>query len=194
MAVDAGLTLAVHVAIAGQNLVLDYEVRNGTARDAYLLNRIYRQMPAWQMGPDVVYVELVPGTRTVRLMKKIDDLPKGVNVTAPVAPFVTPLRAGATFRERVSVPLPVREHREYSMKGPAPAGEPETAVYQNVTFTLGYYWRAEGTREETRDIRGTEVVFPIGPRGKLPEYGVLTSEPVRIDVPVVVPAPPPARK
>lgn len=188
MAVDAGLALAVHVAIAGEQLILDYEVRNETSRDAYLLNRIYRQVPAWKMGPDVVYVQLVPGTTTVRLMKKIDDLPQGVNVTAPVAPFVTPLRAGATFKERVTVPLPVHEYREYSMKGPAPAGAPETSTYRNVTLTVGYYWRSEGTREEVRDIRGTEVVFPIGPRGKLPDYGVLESEPVRVDVPVVVPA------
>jgi hypothetical protein len=194
MPIDAGLTLAAHVAITGQQLVLDYEVRNGSARDAYLLNRVFRQVPAWKMGPDVVYVELVPGTRTVRLMKKIDDLPKDVNVAAPIAPFVTPLRAGATFKERVTVPLPVREYREYSMKGPTPAGEPETAVYQNVTFTLGYYWRAEGTREETRDIRGTGVVMPIGPPGKLPEYGVLASKPILIDVPVVVPAAPPVRR
>ena len=55
-------------------------------------------------------------------------------------------------------------------------------------------YRSEGTREETRDIRGTEVVFPIGPRGKLPDYGVLESEPVRVDVPVVVPAAPRDRK
>ena len=121
---DAGLEMQARFEVAGQQLVLEYEVRNRGSRDVYLLNRLYRSTPAWQLGPDVVYVELVPGTRTVRLLKKLADLPSGVDVTAPVAPFVTPLRAGGTFRETVRVPLPVREHREYSGRGPARAGEP----------------------------------------------------------------------
>jgi hypothetical protein len=110
-----------------------------------------------------------------------------VNVTSPVAPFVTPLRAGGTFHETVRVPLPVREYLEYSMRGPRPAGEPQTAIYENVSFTLGYYVKVDGTREETRQVQGTEVVMPIGPRGTRPEFGLLESGPVRLDVPVVLP-------
>lgn len=187
MAVGVGLTLAAHVAIVDQ-LVLDYEVWNASPRDVYLLNRIYRPTPSWRMGPDIVYVELVPSTRTVRLMKKIDDLPKGVNVTAPVAPFVTPLRSGAVFKETVRVPLPVRERREYQEYARRKrAREPDTAVYPNVTFTLGYYFRAEGTREEKRDVHGMEVILPMAPRGRLAEFGLLESGPFRVDVPVVPP-------
>lgn len=184
---DAGLELHARFEVADEQLVLDYEVRNGTPRDVYLLNRLYRSTPAWQMGPDLVYIELISGTKTVRLFKKLADLPKGVNVTSPVAPFVTPLRAGGTFHETVRVPLPIREYLEYSMRGPRPAGEPKIAVYQTVTFTLGYYWKVEGTREETRQIQGTEVVMPIGPRDKRPEFGVLESGTVRLEVPVVLP-------
>lgn len=184
---DAGLELHARFEVAGEHLVLDYEVRNGTPRDAYLLNRLYRSVPTLQIAPDVVYVELVPGSRTVRLFKKLADLPEGVTVTAPVAPFVTPLRAGGTFHETVRVPLPVREYLEYSMRGPQPAGEPHTALFQNVSFTLGYYWKVEGTREETRQIQGTQVVMPIGPRDKRPEFGLLESGPVRLDVSVVLP-------
>lgn len=184
---DAGLEMHATFVIADQHLVLDYEVRNGTPRDVYLLNRLYRSMPTWHLGPDVIYIELVPGTKTVRLTKKLADLPKGVNVTSPVAPFVTPLRAGSTFHETVRIPLPVQEYLEYSRRGPRPASETPTAVFQNVSFTLGYYWRVEGTREETRQIQGTEVVMPIGPRDKRPEFGLLASDPVQIDVPVVLP-------
>ncbi len=184
---DAGLELHAHFEVAGQNLVLDYEVRNGTARDVYLLNRLYRSMPTWHLGPDVIYIELIPGTKTVRLFKKLADLPKGVNVTSPVAPFVTPLKAGGTFHETVRIPLPVREYLEYSMRGPRPAAEAPTAVFERVTFTLGYYWKVEGTREEVRQIQGTEVVMPIGPRDKRPEFGLLESGPVRLDVPVALP-------
>jgi len=187
---ETGLDLHARFEIAGQHLVLDYEVRNRGARDAYLLNRLYLSVPTLQIGPDVVYVELVPGTRTVRLFKKLADLPKGVTVTAPVAPFVTPLRAGEKFHETVRVSLPVHEHMEYSMRGPQPAGEPQSVVFQNVSFTLGYYWRVEGTLEETRQIQGTEVVMPIGPRDKRPEFGLLESGPVRLDVPVVLPPEP----
>ncbi|HSB36442.1 MAG TPA: hypothetical protein VLH41_06160, partial [Thermoanaerobaculia bacterium] len=84
-------------------------------------------------------------------------------------------------------PLPVREYLEYSMRGPAQAREPQREVYQNVSFTLGYYVRVEGTREETRQIQGTEVVMPISPPGKRPEFGLLESGPVRLDVPVLLP-------
>lgn len=185
---DAGLALHARFEIAAEHLVLDYEVRNGTPRDVYLLNRLYRSTP-WHLGPDVIYIELVPGTKTVRLFKKLADLPKGVNVTSPVAPFVTPLRAGGTFHETVRVPLPVREYLEYARRGPKPAGEEPTVVFQNVSFTLGYYVKVEGTREETRQIQGTEVVMPIGPRDKRPEFGVLESGPVRLEVPVVLAAP-----
>ena len=184
---DAGLELHAHFEVAGQNLVLDYEVRNGTPRDVYLLNRLYRSMPTWHLGPDVIYIELIPGTKTVRLFKKLADLPKGVNVTSPVAPFVTPLKAGGTFHETVRIPLPVREYLEYSRSGPRPPAEAPTAVFERVTFTLGYYWKVEGTREEVRQIQGTEVVMPIGPRDRRPEFGLLESGPVRLDVPVALP-------
>jgi len=191
---DAGLEMQARFEVAGQQLVLEYEVRNRGSRDVYLLNRLYRSTPAWQLGPDVVYVELVPGTRTVRLLKKLADLPSGVDVTAPVAPFVTPLRAGGTFRETVRVPLPVREHREYSGRGPARAGEPGKETFQDVTFTLGYYGRVEGTREETRQIQGIEVIVPIGPPGARPAFGLLESGPTRLDLPVVLPPAEPARR
>jgi hypothetical protein len=186
---DAGLELHARFEVAGQHLVLDYEVRNGSARDVYLLNRLYRSMPTWTLGPDVIYIELVPGTKTIRLFKKLADLPKGVRVTSPVAPFVTPLRAGATFHETVRIPLPVHEYLEYARQAPKPAGEPPTAVFEKVTFTLGYYVRLEGTREETREVQGSEVVMPIGPRDKRPEFGVLESGPTRLDVPVALPSP-----
>ncbi len=185
---DAGLAMQARFTVAAEHLVLDYEVRNGTPRDVYLLNRLYRTTPLWQMGPDLVYIQLIPGTKTVQLFKKLADLPKGVNVTSPVAPFVTPLRAGRTFHETVRIPLPVREYLEYSRRGPAPQGPPQMAIFENVSFALGYYVRVEGTREETRQIQGTEVVMPIGPRDKRPEFGVLESGPVHLEVPVVLPA------
>jgi len=186
---DPGLELHAHLQVAGEHLVLEYQVRNRSSRDAYLLNRLYRSAPKWQLTPDLIYVELVPGTRTIHLFKKLPDLPNNVNVAAPVAPFVTPVRAGEEFRETVRIPLPVREYLEYSMRGPEPGGEPQTEVFQNVIFTLGFYWRVEGTHEETREIQGTQVVMPIGPRGKRPEFGLLESGPVRLDVPVVLPPP-----
>jgi hypothetical protein len=190
---DAGLQMQARLEIEGEHLVLAYEVRNSGSRDAYLLNRLYRTTPVWDISPDVVYAHLDSSTRTVRLVKKVADLPTGVHVTAPVAPFVTPLRAGGTFRERVRVPIPVREYRQYSMRGPEPPGAPRTAVYENVSFTLGYYWRIEGTREETRQIQGSDVVFPSAPRGGHVEFGVLESGPVRIAVTVVLP-PDPVRR
>lgn len=178
------LNLSTTFTVGQAELVLVYEVANRSSRDAYLLNRLYRSEPRWDMSPNVVYVELDPRTETVLLSKKLADLPAGISVTTPVAPFVTPLRAGSTFREEVRIPVPVRVYRQYGL-AKEPAGDQlKPRLYKYVAFTLGYYWRPEGTTEETREIHGERVVFPRTPPGSRLEFGRAESGPVRADVPV----------
>lgn len=180
-----GLTLSTAFEVQPAHLVLRYEVTNHAARDAYLLNRLFRTTPQWNISPDVIYVHLEPETETVWLNKKLADIPSGVNVAAPVAPFVTPLRAGTLFRETVRVPLPVREYRQYSMGPPPDEKSATTRVYKYVYFTLGYYWRPEGTTEMTQVVQGSEVVMPRTPPGKPLEFGRLVTERYRLDIPVI---------
>ncbi|MBZ5562355.1 MAG: hypothetical protein LAP13_08030 [Acidobacteriia bacterium] len=179
------LDLSAAFKLRGDSLVLDYKVSNRASRDVYLLNRLYRTTPQWDMSPDFVYIHLDPTTETVWLNKKMADLPSGVMVNAPVSPFVTPVRAGALFHEQVQIRLPIREYRQYNL-GPKHKGPPEARIFKQVYFTLGYYWRPAGTLEETRNIHGTPVILPRTPPGKPLEFGQARTDVVRLDIPVLV--------
>lgn len=189
---DEGLIdFTYEFALEDRHLVLRYRLANRGPRDLYLLNRLYRTIPAWELGPDVIYVHLDSENRTIWLNKKTADIPGDVLVNAPVAPFVTPVRAGEAFDETVRVPLPVQDYRQYGSHAGGPSKdalktEPVEVTYDQVYVTLGYYWRMDGTEEEVRNIQGDEVVFPISPQGAgFPEFGELQSELVHIQVPVL---------
>lgn len=167
-----------------QHLVLEYEVRNQGASDAYLLNRLFQSAPEWKMTPDIIYVQFHRPSETIVLSKKIAELPEGKRVTSPVAPFVTPLRAGSSFKEKVQIPLPVKEYLQYPSGTGAEATERRKLTYKFVQFRLGYYWKPEGTTEDVRDISGTEVVMPRTPPGKPLTFGTLETPSTRLDVPV----------
>lgn len=192
MASSDSIGFSAEFAVEGGDLILRYEVVNRDRRDLYLLNRLYRTTPEWDLSPDVIYVHLDLERRTVWLNKRIPDIPEGVLVNAPVAPFVTPVRAGESFREEVRIPLPIREYRQYGFHGGGPSpralkGEPREETFGQVYFSLGYYWRMEGTEEEIRNIRGAEVVHPVAPAGSgFPEFGELESEVHRIELPVLI--------
>lgn len=175
------LELDAKIRIEGEALVLDYRVTNHAQRDVYLLNRLFRSTPSPEFGTDVIYIELNAEHRAVWLSKRLAELPKGKSVTAPVAPFVTPVRAGASFHETVRVPLPVREYRQYD--GPPPGSEPVRREYELAWFSLGYYWRVPGTEEKIIDVQGAPVVQPKAPWGAKAEFGELKSPSFRLRIP-----------
>jgi hypothetical protein len=181
------ITLHVECKLTRTHLVVAYDVENHAAIDAYLLNRLYRTGPAWSMDPDIVYVQLDEGEATVRLAKKLADLPPDRVVAAPMAPFVTPLRAGATYRETIRVPLPVAAYEQYPKEAPPPPDQQDIRRFGAVELLLGYYWRPEGTIEEVKEIGGSEVVVPRTPPGVRPDLKVLASARVAIEVPVAIP-------
>jgi hypothetical protein len=181
------LDLSATFRISEKKLVLTYRVTNKSKRDVYLLNRLFRSTPEWEMTPNIIYVELDSAARTVILSKKLADMPSGLRITTPVAPFVTPLRAGSSFSEEVHLDLPLSVYRQYPTGKPAPKEAPKEKTYRAIRFTLGYYWRPEGTVENKQEIEGTEVVIPRTPPGKRPEFGTLESEVVPLDIPVLEP-------
>lgn len=181
------LELSATFSFADDHLLLRYRVNNNGPVDVYLLNRLYRTTPEWDMSPDVVYIELDRRTQTVWFSKRLADLPAGVNVTAPVAPFVTPLRAGASFTEDVRVPLPVEEYRQYGLREPGIGPGTRERTYQAAWFTIGYYVRPDGTNEETRNVQGTDVVMPRTPPGVRLQFGRLDSKVWQLAIPVLEP-------
>lgn len=180
------IRLSAEFTADSRQLVLKYQVFNQSSTDAYLLNRLYRSSPAWEMSPDVIYVQLDTASETVLLAKKLADLPSGIRVTAPVAPYVTPLRANSSFREEVHIPIPVKEYIQYPTPGSTLSDKTHVVVFKNIRFTLGYYWRPEGTREDVTDLQGTEVIMPRTPPGKVLEFGQLDSGLTKLDIPVVI--------
>lgn len=190
---NASLKFTATFELKKDQLVLVYEVVNGDARDVYLLNRLYRTLPAWEMTANVIYIHFLPEKKTVWLSKKLADLPQGGTITAPVAPYVTPVRAGAVFRETVLIPLPVQEYRQYGGELLAGPGEPVKQVYQHVFFTLGYYWRPPDTIEVPGVVHDIPVVLPRTPAGLPLEFGQLQTEPKRLDIPVILAVAPPKK-
>jgi hypothetical protein len=178
------LQLSASFLIEGNDLILNYQVTNQSVRDVYLLNRLYKTTPTWIMTPDVIYIHLDMATKTVWLNKKLADLPMGAGVTAPVAPYISPVRAGGTFQEKVRIPLPVSEYSQY---GPAPTANADPSsvqIFNQVFFSVDYYWKPDGTIEENRKIQGTPVIFPRTPPSSPLQFGQLRTKLERINIPV----------
>jgi hypothetical protein len=97
---------------------------------------------------------------------------------------VTPVRAGARFKEEVALPLPLLEYRQYNGEMRAHPEQSPLEIYQEVYFSMGYYWRAEGTKEIEKEVNDTPVIMPQAPPGTPIEFGILDSERKRMDIPV----------
>jgi len=178
------LKLSTTFQLAKEELKLTYEVHNTTRRDAYLLNRLYLTLPAWKMTPDVIYIHFLPDSKTVWLNKRLADIPPGAKINSLVAPYVTPIRAGAKFKEEVKLPVPLCEYRQYGGEIRAPVEQSPLDVYKEVYFSLGYYWRPAGTREEETEVQGTPVIMPRTPQGLPLEFGLVDSDRQRLAIPV----------
>lgn len=177
------LALEAEFHLAEAVLTLVYQVQNNAARGVYLLNRLYRTAPAVSLRPEIIYVDLAPATKTVHLAKKLADLPSDRQVNAPVAPFVHPLRHGARFSETVSLPLPLESYQQYQGRPSAV----RSATYEAIDFTLGYYWREEGTTEDRQTLDGQTLVLPRFAPGRRPTFGTLRSALVHLRIPVLEP-------
>ena len=185
---DPSVPFKASFELTEKELVLSYEVQNRGGRDLYLYNRVTWDDPQ-HSTPDIVYVHFERDDRTIWLNKRIPAIPNwpGVDFGEVACPFVTPVRVGATFREEVHVPLPVKERRFYG-RGPRDdgSGTPRLAIYDRVRFTVQYFWRTEGEMELIEDFGGTsQILTRGGARHKPSDFGFLESERVPLRVPVL---------
>jgi hypothetical protein len=165
-------------------LVVDYEVSNSSHRDVYLLNKLQRPAPAGETDANLVYIQLDPASRAVRLSKRIPEIPPGVLVYQPISPYITPLRAGERFREVFHVALPIEEYAAYGLPARSAPTHPE--VYERVDFTLQYFWRTEGMLESTVTINTHEILVARGGAPLKPsDFGFLEAERLRLTIPVL---------
>ena len=184
----AELTLALQAEVQRDQLVLRYAVHNGLAQDVYLLNRLFTSLPP-RLSPDIAYVELEAASGLVRVFKGLAPIPgtPTSGPTAPVAPYVTPVRAGASYSEIVRLEAPVRVYREYGRSPPRLfPPEEKTATFRGVSFALGWYARTEGVTERSMEAFGQKMLLPTGFR-VMPEIHTAHSAVVEVSIPVVLP-------
>lgn len=171
--VNQPLSISTTVALTETDLILTYEVENRAARDVYLLNRLYTLTPRFTFNRNLVYIYFMPETSTIWLNKKLPSIPLDRSLLTPFAPYVTPVRAGERFAERVEIPMPLEERKPYE-PWPLPAAPAQAQTYRHLYFTVGYYWSVKGIREETRDIGGAKALIPLVPAGRRLECGELS--------------------
>ncbi len=187
----ADLDLSVRAGIVNGRLDVQYTVANQRSRDAYLLNRLFTTSGEPRMSPDIVYVELDEATSTARLFKGLFPLPPGMSgPPVPIAPYVTPVRAGSLFSEMMHLALPLRVYREYGRSPPPrPPREEHTATFRGITFAVSWYWRDPGVVEVEQTVYSQLVVVPSR-FTTMPTIQTLDSGIVPIAVPVVLPTAP----
>lgn len=183
----AALELALRAVVQNDVLACSYVVRNDGDRDVYLLNRLFTSSPPL-MSPDIAYVELDLASRVIEVSKGLAELPPGISgPPVPVAPYVSPVRAGGTFGETVHIALPVRTRREYGRSPqPRPPGDEKIEEFSGVSFSVQWYPRAPGVTEVHNSAFGQQVIMPTGYRS-MPPIEWLRSDVVALRIPVVLP-------
>lgn len=180
------LELRVAVTVNDGSLNLHYEVSNPRDQDAYLLNRLFRSSPAPEMSPDIAYVDFLTDRHLVRVKKGIFAFPPGSSgPPVPIAPYVSPVRAGGRFTETIHLPLPLTAYSEYGLhlrNGP----NVRIVEMSGIMLTLDWYWRDEGVSEKESSVFGQTVILPVGFK-QMPAIHQLVSNAVAIRVPAAVP-------
>ncbi len=178
-----GVTLEATASIENGRLKIEYEVRNTGKAALYLFNKLYTAIDhngVWRIDPELAYIILDEGRASVA--KRIIPVPPGVSVVAPEIPLVTKLDPGKSFRETISLPLPLKPCDPYAHAGHA---KPMT---REVEFMLevGLFTEKPGTAKLERMVSttvGPSIHFyPFDPAHQT----ILRTEPFSFRVPFTV--------
>jgi len=114
-------------------LILGYEFNNRSPKVAFLFNALYRTGSGGglETSPDYVYAEA--SGETLLLSKKIHPVPDDIDVERPEVPWCTRVEPGATFREKITIPVPVKLWTPYST--PPRPHAPSAVAF----FELGFH-------------------------------------------------------
>lgn len=173
-------------------LTVAYRVTNRLPSSIYLFNQLYRARhpdSTYLVDPELVYVELAQSG--VHLYKWIPPIPEDVSVEEAIIPVTTLVRAGETFEEAITLPVPVSRLDPYRPRRGSPGGlQPVTFGWLDVT--IGYLPVSEiGSREPHR-VR-TSLGDAIWVHALASAQTVLRSAPITTPVPVIpdqLPPPP----
>jgi len=124
----------------GVTLSIEYTVKNQTANDIGLFNRITAVRPdgTLLLSSDLAYVELQDELLLVR--KLALPIPEGLRMAAYVPPYVSRVAAEELFVEHFSLTLPARVMQPFKralLQGQVAADKP--AVAKAVRLEIGYF-------------------------------------------------------
>jgi hypothetical protein len=151
-------------------LTLGYEFTNRSGKTAFLFNLLHRTGPSGgdEPNPDLVYVHQNGGLLVVA--KRVLPVPDNIDVEKPDVPYVTRVDPGQSFREKLTLPLPLTLWSPYP--GAPRAALPEMEVW----FELGFFLAPDPT--VAKQAKGHLEIYPFradqqtiltaGPLGRYP--------------------------
>ena len=130
-------TLEVSLNQQDKILSLEYKVKNTTGKTIYLFNVLYEWDAKGQPvpAPQGVYASLNED-KVLHLAKEIPPAPSIKSVEVRRIPYVTKIEAGAEFREKVDLKIPIEEYNPYFPKQTDSKTAPATA--ESVYFTIQF--------------------------------------------------------
>jgi hypothetical protein len=181
---NGDIQLSAELSLAADRLVLSYRVENTGRSDVYLVNKVYKALPKAEINKDFAYVWLTE-QGGLYIEKDVPPVPQGLSPTSLVVPYMTVVRAGASFAETVELPAPVRQYIEYVDNTPPADPQKERVVTASgVVFSIGYFVRPPGATERFEQQLGEEVVLFQNPPGARARHEKLAVGPFAAEVPV----------
>ena len=181
---NGDIQLSAELSLAADRLVLSYRVENTGRSDVYLVNKVYKALPKAEINKDFAYVWLTE-QGGLYIEKDIPPVPQGLSPTSLVVPYMSVVRAGASFTETVELPIPVRQYIEYLDNTPPADPDKERVVTTNgVVFSIGYFVRPPGATERFEQQLGEEVVLFQNPPSARARHEKLAVGPFAAEVPV----------
>jgi hypothetical protein len=146
-------------AISDGRLRIDYEVKNTGKQAIYVFNKLYTKIDhngVWHVDPNRVYIILSAGK--LILAKRVIPVPDDLDVEKPEVPCVTKIDPERSFRETVTLQLPLSPWTPYQ---PKPLGSLQTSQAE-FTWEIGYFVEKPGTSKLANTVRtpdGTAIHF-----------------------------------
>lgn len=191
IAINLPLVLQTSIVREKNNFFITYTIRNDSEKLVYLTNLNVRSTDEKGAVPDPSVVEIFPEKDKLHISKRKPVDPSDRFYT-PKPYYVTPLPPGDTFRETVSLPLPILlmapEIKEKKKR--------EWLKFDKIYFSCGYFIGNEFIEAKEKTVAGkrvfvlaaTDRIKNLQPDEKVPpaEELYITSGIITVEKPVEV--------
>ena len=162
------------------SLRLSYAVTNTLDDDIY----IFTPLTDYRGGefvpiPERIYV-FWADSETIHLTKRLWPVPKDREVYMPEVPYLTQLKAGQKFEEKIDIPLPLLVNSPYREE-PSGLRAPRRSV--RAVYSIGYFRVRSGIKVPTRVPSSGGPLFRVGYGEGIQYQSVLEGMPVLLAIP-----------